>query len=58
MKERKYKEDRINETRFEGSQEKRVPDFMNCAELHLNENNLPNYLGENLYFYRPGDIVI
>lgn len=29
-------------------------DFMNCAELHLNENNLPNYLGENLYFYRMG----
>ncbi len=29
-------------------------DFMNCAELHLNENNLPNYLGENLYFYRLG----
>ena len=29
-------------------------DFMNCAELHLNENNLPNYRGENLYFYRLG----
>ncbi len=29
-------------------------DFMNCAELHLNENNLPNYLGENLYFCRMG----
>ena len=29
-------------------------DFMNCAELHLNENNLPNYWGENLYFYRLG----
>ena len=29
-------------------------DFMNCAELHLNENNLPNYLGENLYFHRMG----
>ena len=29
-------------------------DFMNCAELHLNENNLQNYLGENLYFYRMG----
>ena len=28
-------------------------DFMNCAELHLNENNLPNYWGENLYF--PGE---
>ena len=29
-------------------------DFMNCAELHLNENNLQNYWGENLYFYRMG----
>ncbi len=29
-------------------------DFMNCAELHLNEHNLPNYWGENLYFYRMG----
>ena len=29
-------------------------DFMNCAELHLNENNLPNYLGENLYMSRQG----
>ena len=29
-------------------------DFMNCAELHLNENNLPNYLGENMYFCRMG----
>jgi len=29
-------------------------DFINCAELHLNENNLPNYLGENLYFCRMG----
>ncbi len=29
-------------------------DFMNCAELHLNENNLDNYWGENLYFYRLG----
>ena len=29
-------------------------DFINCAELHLNENNLPNYLGEDLYFYRMG----
>jgi len=27
---------------------------MNCAELHLNENNLVNYWGENLYFYRMG----
>lgn len=29
-------------------------DFMNLAELHLNPNNLPNYLGENLYFCRLG----
>ncbi len=29
-------------------------DFINCAELHLNENNLPNYWGENLYFFRMG----
>ena len=29
-------------------------DFMNCAELHLNENNLPNYLGQNLYMTRLG----
>ncbi len=29
-------------------------DFMNCAELHLNENNLPNYEGENLYMTRLG----
>ena len=28
--------------------------FINCAELHLNENNLPNYLGENMYFSRMG----
>ncbi len=28
--------------------------FMNCAELHLNENNLPNYLGENMYMTRLG----
>ncbi len=25
------------------------PDFINCAELHLNENNLVNYWGESLY---------
>ncbi len=30
--------------------------FMNCAELHLNVNNLPNYLGENLYMTRLGYI--
>ena len=29
-------------------------DFMNCAELHLNPNNLGNYLGENLYMTRYG----
>ena len=29
-------------------------DFMNCAELHLNDNNLGNYWGEPLYFYRMG----
>ena len=29
-------------------------DFINCAELHLNPNNLPNYLGENMYFCRLG----
>ena len=29
-------------------------DFMNCAELHLNENNLSNYIGENMYFCRMG----
>ncbi|MBR3505300.1 MAG: radical SAM protein [Clostridia bacterium] len=31
-------------------------DFINCAELHLNDNNLPNYLGENLYACRLGYI--
>ena len=29
-------------------------DFINLAELHLNENNLANYAGENLYFCRMG----
>lgn len=29
-------------------------DFINCAELHLNANNLGNYLGENLYLCRQG----
>lgn len=29
-------------------------DFINCAELHLNENNLDNYLGENMYMCRLG----
>ncbi|MBE5800789.1 MAG: radical SAM protein [Clostridiales bacterium] len=29
-------------------------DFMNCAELHLNENNLGNYIDENMYMCRLG----
>ena len=29
-------------------------DFMNCAELHLNNNNIWNYEGENMYVYRQG----
>ena len=29
-------------------------DFMNCAELHLNPNNLGNYAGETLYCCRHG----
>jgi pyruvate formate-lyase activating enzyme-like uncharacterized protein len=29
-------------------------DFMNCAELHLNANNIGNYLGEDMYFCRMG----
>ena len=29
-------------------------DFMNCAELHLNLNNIANYAGENMYMYRQG----
>ncbi len=29
-------------------------DFINCAELHLNANNLGNYLGENMYQCRQG----
>lgn len=29
-------------------------DFMNCAELHLNDNNLNNYAGEPMYFCRMG----
>ena len=29
-------------------------DFMNCAELHLNPNNLENYQGEDMYVYRQG----
>lgn len=31
-------------------------DFMNCAELHLNENNIDNYKGENMYISRQGYI--
>ena len=40
--------------------EKKLPifatgaDFINCAELHLNENNIDNYAGENLYLCRQG----
>lgn len=29
-------------------------DFINCAELHLNENNIMNYYGENMYISRHG----
>ncbi len=29
-------------------------DFINCAELHLNPNNLQNYWGESLYMTRLG----
>ncbi len=32
------------------------PDFINCAELHLNENNIGNYYGENMYISRHGYI--
>lgn len=31
-------------------------DFINCAELHLNENNIHNYYGENMYIARHGYI--
>ena len=31
-------------------------DYINCAELHLNENNIGNYLGENMYICRQGYI--
>ena len=31
-------------------------DFINCAELHLNANNIGNYYGENLYINRQGYI--
>ena len=29
-------------------------DFINCAELHLNPNNLPNYIGTPMYMTRRG----
>jgi len=31
-------------------------DFINCAELHLNANNIGNYEGENMYIARHGYI--
>jgi pyruvate formate-lyase activating enzyme-like uncharacterized protein len=31
-------------------------DFINCAELHLNANNIWNYSGENMYISRHGYI--
>ena len=31
-------------------------DFINCAELHLNENNIGNYEGKNMYISRLGYI--
>ena len=31
-------------------------DFINCAELHLNENNIDNYYGESMYISRQGYI--
>ncbi|MGL4798744.1 MAG: radical SAM protein [Cellulosilyticaceae bacterium] len=31
-------------------------DFINCAELHLNENNIYNYEGDNMYISRHGYI--
>ncbi len=31
-------------------------DFVNCAELHLKENNIGNYDGENMYISRHGYI--
>ena len=29
-------------------------DFINCAELHMNANNIENYAGENMYMSRHG----
>ena len=31
-------------------------DFINCAELHVNEKNIGNYYGENMYICRHGYI--
>ena len=31
-------------------------DFINCAELHLNENNIENFYGEDMYMSRQGYI--
>lgn len=31
-------------------------DFINCAELHLNSNNIDNYCGDNMYIARQGYI--
>ena len=31
-------------------------DFINCAELHLNPNNIANYEGESMYICRHGYI--
>jgi len=31
-------------------------DFINCAELHLNHNNIYNYMGEGMYIARHGYI--
>jgi len=45
---------------FEGFQEKKKAilstgiDFINCAELHLNPNNIGNYEGEPMYMTRLG----
>jgi len=41
------KKDRIFETQL---------DFINCAELHLNENNIYNYPSDNMYISRHGYI--
>lgn len=47
---------------FEGFFEKKEAilgtgiDFINCAELHLNANNIGNYEGENMYICRHGYI--